>query len=118
MSEKAATGFGVLLFSVLVGVSISASYLSLFNSAVPFSVFPIISLALSVYCLYQRYVRDLLPDGFGIVVIGSCLLGLFGYVTVILVEYNNMGSNMIPTLICLALLFWVTYQYSKLKSLK
>lgn len=116
MLEKAATGLGVLLFSVLVGVSISASYLSLFNSAVPFSIFPLVSLALSIYCLYQRYITDALPDGIGVIVVACCLLGLFGYITVILVEYSSMGSNMIPTLVCLALLFWIVFQYSKLKS--
>lgn len=115
MTEKTTTGFGVLVLSVIVGVSLSGSYLSLFNSAIPFSVFPVIALALSVYCLYQRYVSDVMPDGIGTLVVASCLLGLFGYITVILVEYSHMGSNMIPTLICLGLLFWIVAKFSKLK---
>jgi hypothetical protein len=115
--EKAATGIAVLAFSVLTGICISASYLALFNQQVPFSIFPIVCLGLSVYCLYQRYVNDILPEGIGPVVVGSCLLGLFGYITVILVEYTSMGSNMIPTLVCLILLFWTLFKYSRVRFL-
>lgn len=115
MTEKTTTGFGVLVLSALVGISLSGSYLSLFNSVIPFSVFPIITLVLSVYCLYQKYVSEVMPEGVGALVLATCLLGLFGYITVIMVEYNDLGSNMIPTLICLGLLFWIMAKYNKLK---
>ncbi|HAD44146.1 MAG TPA: hypothetical protein DCF97_13610, partial [Plesiomonas shigelloides] len=43
-----------LLFALLTGFCGNASVGVLFNSHVTFSLFPLIALGLSVYCLYQR----------------------------------------------------------------
>ena len=46
---------GTLLLALVAGLSINGTFAALFSSIVPFSVFPIISLVLTVYCLHQRY---------------------------------------------------------------
>ena len=48
---------GTLLLALVAGLSINGTFAALFSSIVPFSVFPIISLVLTVYCLHQRYLN-------------------------------------------------------------
>lgn len=59
---------GTLLLALVAGLSINGTFAALFSSIVPFSVFPIISLVLTVYCLHQRYLNRTMPVGSG-----SCL---------------------------------------------
>ena len=55
---------GTLLLALVAGLSINGTFAALFSSIVPFSVFPIISLVLTVYCLHQRYQNRTMPVGF------------------------------------------------------
>ena len=48
---------GTLLLALVAGLSINGTFAALFSSIVPFSVFPIISLVLTVYFLHQRYLN-------------------------------------------------------------
>ncbi len=41
---------GTLLLALIAGLSINGTFAALFSAIVPFSVFPIISLVLTVYC--------------------------------------------------------------------
>ena len=52
-----------LLLALVAGLSINGTFAALFSSIVPFSVFPIISLVLTVYCLHQRYLNRTMPVG-------------------------------------------------------
>lgn len=54
---------GTLLLALVAGLSINGTFAALFSSIVPFSVFPIISLVLTVYCLHQRYQNRTMPVG-------------------------------------------------------
>ncbi len=54
---------GTLLLALVAGLSINGTFAALFSSIVPFSVFPIISLVLTVYCLHQRYLNRTMPVG-------------------------------------------------------
>ena len=54
---------GTLLLALVAGLSINGTFAALFGSIVPFSVFPIISLVLTVYCLHQRYLNRTMPVG-------------------------------------------------------
>lgn len=53
---------GTLLLALVAGLSINGTFAALFSSIVPFSVFPIISLLLTVYCLHQRYLNRTMPQ--------------------------------------------------------
>lgn len=61
---------GTLLLALVAGLSINGTFAALFSSIVPFSVFPIISPVLTVYCLHQRYLNRTMPRLAGS---GSCL---------------------------------------------
>lgn len=54
---------GTLLLALIAGLSINGTFAALFSAIVPFSVFPVISLVLTVYCLHQRYQNRTMPVG-------------------------------------------------------
>lgn len=83
-----------------------------FSSVVSFSVFPLITLILSVYCIHQRYLNYSMPDGMPKLVVACFLLGLFSYSAIIRVEYPEIGSNFLPAVMGTVLVFWI---YRKVK---
>ena len=54
---------GTLLLALIAGLSINGTFAAIFSSIVPFSIFPIIALVLTVYCLHQRYLNRTMPVG-------------------------------------------------------
>lgn len=52
---------GTLLLALIAGLSINGTFAAIFSSIVPFSIFPIIALVLTVYCLHQRYLNRTMP---------------------------------------------------------
>ena len=45
---------GTLLLALIAGLSINGTFAAIFSSIVPSSIFPLIALVLSVFCLHQR----------------------------------------------------------------
>lgn len=107
----------MILLSAILGVCVSATYLSFFNSLVVFSLFPLLSLVFCALALYRRYTLHPLPEGMGGLVVLSTILGILGYIVFIRAEYVEMGSNTIYTLIFLGLLGWAVAKYKKMKRL-
>lgn len=105
--SKRRLDIGTLILSGVAGLSISASFSALFSSVVPFSVFPLIALMLSVYCLHQRYLNVAMSEGMPILSSSCFLLGLLFYSTLIRVEYPAIGSNFLPSLLCVVLVLWI-----------
>ena len=54
MTEQHRRDKGTLLLAFIVGLSVHGTFSALFNSAVHFSVFPVLALCLAVYCFHQR----------------------------------------------------------------
>lgn len=54
---------GTLLLALIAGLSINGTFAAVFSSIVPFSIFPLIALVLTVYCLHQRYLNRTMPVG-------------------------------------------------------
>ncbi|WP_409309342.1 YijD family membrane protein [Pectobacterium sp. B1J-3] len=98
---------GTLLLALIAGLSVNGAFAALFSSIVPFSIFPLIALALSIYCLHQRYMNQSMQEGMPILVAACFLLGLLIYSAIVRVEYPAIGSNFIPSLLCVALIFWI-----------
>ncbi|MBC2872983.1 YijD family membrane protein [Klebsiella pneumoniae] len=100
---------GTLLLALIAGLSINGAFAALFSSIVPFSVFPILSLLLTVYCLHQRYQNRSMPVG---------LPGppppfysrVLLYSTVVRAEYPDIGSNFFPAVLSVAMVFWIGYK--------
>ncbi|MFO6427984.1 YijD family membrane protein [Escherichia coli] len=84
---------GTLLLALVAGLSINGTFAALFSSIVPFSVFPIISLVLTVYCLHQRYLNRTMPVGLPGLAAACFILGVLLYSTVVRAEYPDISSN-------------------------
>ncbi|CBJ83366.1 putative membrane protein [Xenorhabdus bovienii str. Jollieti] len=104
-----------MLLALIVGLATHGTFSAFFNSLVPFSIFPIIALVLSLYCLHHRYLNYPMADGLPKLVAGCFFLGIFIYSAIIRVEYPEIGSNFLPVVIDAALVFWI---YRKIKGRK
>ncbi|MBF7997854.1 YijD family membrane protein [Rahnella laticis] len=116
MTEQANQDNGTLVLALIAGLSINGTFDALFSSVVAFSIFPIIALVLSVYCLHVRYHKGEMPKGLPVLAAASFLLGLLLYSTFVRVEYPELGSNSLPLLISVVLLFWIGLKLKKRKS--
>lgn len=98
---------GTLVLAFIAGLSINGSFAALFSSVVPFSIFPLIALVLTVYCLHQRYQNRTMPVGLPSLAAACFVLGVLLYSAVARAEYPAMGSNFLPSVLSVALLFWI-----------
>ncbi|WP_291969688.1 YijD family membrane protein [Candidatus Symbiopectobacterium sp.] len=104
---------GTLVLALIAGLSVNGSFAALLSSIVPFSVFPLVSLVLSVYCLHQRYLNIEMPEGIPLLAAACFLLGLLLYSALVRVEYPQIGSNFLPSLLCVVLVFWIGLRLKK-----
>lgn len=102
---------GTLLLTFLTGLSINGSFSALFSAVVPFSVFPLIALGLSAWCLHQRYLNRAMPDGMPSLAAGFFLLGILLYSAIVRAEYPEIGSNFVPTILMVAVVFWIAAKW-------
>lgn len=113
MTEKTHQDKATLVLALIAGLSVNGAFIALFSAAVPFSIFPLIALVLSVYCLHQRYLHHEMPEGMPLLAAACFLLGLLLYSALVRVEYPQIGSNFLPSLLCVALVFWIGLRLKK-----
>ncbi|WP_434138362.1 YijD family membrane protein [Photobacterium leiognathi] len=99
-----------LVLSLLAGVCGYATWSVLTSSSVAFSIFPVLAFVLAVYCLYQEYLRKPMTEGTPAIATACFFVGAFGYSAFLRAAMPEMGSNFLPLMIALALLFWVSYK--------
>lgn len=116
MTEQPNRDNGTLLLALIAGLSISGTFDAFFSSVVAFSIFPIIALVLAVYCLHLRYHQGEMPKGLPTLSALCFLLGMLLYSTIARAEYPQIGSNFLPSVICVVLIFWVGIKLKKRKS--
>ncbi|UYA58477.1 YijD family membrane protein [Pectobacterium colocasium] len=116
MTEKPHQEKGTLVLALIAGLSVNGAFAALFSSIVPFSIFPLIALVLSIYCLHQRYLHHSMPEGIPMLAAASFLLGLLIYSAIVRVEYPAIGSNFIPSILCVALVFWIGLKLRRKKA--
>lgn len=106
---------GALILALIAGLSVNGSFSSLFSSYVPFSIFPLIALALSVYALGLRYRDDTMAQGMPKMAVAWFVLGVLLYSTFIRVEYPDIGSNLLPSILSVILFFWIVVKTRAVK---
>lgn len=98
---------GALALTFIAGLSVNGTFSALFSEFVPFSVFPLLTLVLSVYGLSQRY-RDVhMTEGVPRMAFAWFVLGILLYSAFVRVEYPAMGSNLLPSLLSVILFLWI-----------
>ncbi|WP_075183246.1 YijD family membrane protein [Pantoea sp. 1.19] len=107
---------GTLLLACITGLSLNGAFTALFSSYVPFSIFPLLTLALAAWCLHQRYLNRAMPEGMPSLAAAFFLLGVLVYSALVRVEYPDIGSNFIPTLLMVALVFWIVLKMQRKRS--
>lgn len=108
---------GTLLLAFIAGLSINGTCSALFSSIVPFSVFPIISLLLALWCLHQRYQGSMMPQGLPGIAAACFVFGILLYSAVVRAEYPEIGSNFLPAVLSVVVLFWIGYKIRARKHL-
>lgn len=99
-----------LLLAAVIGVALHGTYSTLFNSLVEWSIFPILSLVLALYCLHQRYLHQPMTDGMPKLIFSFFLLGLFGYNAYIRMGNPEMGSNFFSSVALVVVALWIYRQ--------
>lgn len=107
MTDKNSRDKGTLALAFITGLAINGSFSVLFNSFVPFSIFPLIALGLAAWCLHQRYLNRAMPDGMPSLAAAFFLLGILVYSAIVRADYPEIGSNFLPVVLMVALIFWI-----------
>ncbi|OYD23630.1 YijD family membrane protein [Oceanimonas baumannii] len=96
-----------ILLALLVGLCGNATLATLSVSELAFSVFPIISLALAAYVLYQEYLSAPMEGDTPVCTLLSFLVGVFGYSAFLRTQFPEMGTNYLSVMITLVLVIWL-----------
>lgn len=115
MIEQNPRDKGTLFLAFITGLAINGSFSVLFSAFVPFSIFPLIALGLAAWCLHQRYLNRNMPDGMPSLAAAFFLLGILVYSALVRAEYPDIGSNFIPTILMVALVFWIAIRFRRAK---
>ncbi|SFN60557.1 Protein of unknown function [Izhakiella capsodis] len=107
MSLVTARDKGTLLLAFLTGLSMNGTFSAFFSAYVPFSLFPAIALGLSAWCLHQRYLNRSMPDGLPSLAAAFFLLGILLYSAIVRAEYPDIGSNFVPSILMVIIVFWI-----------
>lgn len=98
---------GTLILACIAGISINGSFASLFSAHVSFSIFPLFALILAGYTLSQRYQHSTMAAGLPSLAVAWFVLGILLYSTFIRVVHPDIGSNFLPSILSVVLLFWI-----------
>lgn len=108
-TTKENISFKWLIYTFIIGISLSACFSSLIEETVLFSIFPYLSLYFSVTKFYKLYNED----GQSEMVIkpawGSLLIGVFSYAALIGAMHPELGSNLFSIIITLVISIWFIY---------
>jgi len=107
MTEQNPRDKGTLVLAFITGLAINGSFSVLFNAFVPFSIFPLIALGLAAWCLHQRYLNCAMPEGMPSLAAAFFLLGILLYSAIVRADYPEIGSNFLPVVVMVALIFWI-----------
>lgn len=100
----------VLLFSLIAGSSANASLSGLTLEQVPFSIFTLLCCILAFYCMLQQYKSRAMEGDIPLLTGASFIVGALGYAVCIRVLLPEIGSNFLPLMLCMGLVFWMLHK--------
>lgn len=96
-----------LILAIIAGMCSNAIISSILHSAVAFSIFSVIALALSLQMLYQEYLRNPVAEDIPMIGLACFFVGVFGHSAFLKAQHPEIGSNFFAIMITLLLLLWV-----------
>ncbi|ENM5827927.1 YijD family membrane protein [Vibrio metoecus] len=96
-----------LILALIAGLCSDALLSWITMSSVPFSLFALIALVLSVQMLYQEYLTHPVAEEVPLVGLACFFVGAFGHSAFIKAQYPQEGSNFLSIVIVLLLIFWI-----------
>lgn len=96
-----------LILALIAGMCSDALLSWLTISSVPFSLFALIALVLSVQMLYQEYLTHPVAEELPLVSLACFFVGAFGHSAFVKAHYPHEGSNFLSIMIVLLLIFWI-----------
>jgi hypothetical protein len=96
-----------LVLAIIAGMCSNAIISSMLHSAVTFSIFSVIALALSLQMLYQQYLRHPVAEDIPMIGLACFFVGVFGHSAYLKAQHPEIGSNFFAIMITLLLLLWV-----------
>lgn len=96
-----------LILALVAGMCSDALLSWLTMSSVPFSLFALIALVLSVQMLYQEYLTNPVAEEIPLVSLACFFVGAFGHSASVKAHYPHEGSNFLSIVIVLLLIFWI-----------
>nr|WP_314267898.1 YijD family membrane protein [uncultured Moellerella sp.] len=107
MAEHHRKENSTLLLAFVIGVATHGTFSAFFNNLIPFSIFPVLTLILSVYCLHQRYLYSAMTEGLPKMVVGFFLFGIFSYATFLRAGNSELGSNFVTATFSVIIALWM-----------
>lgn len=106
----------VLLFSLIAGASANATLSGITLNEVAFSIFPLLSCLLAFYCMLQQYKSRAMEGDIPLLTGASFIVGALSYAICIRVVLPEIGSNFLPLMVCMGIIFWMLHKVGLFKA--
>lgn len=100
----------VLIFSLIAGASANGTLSGITLNEVAFSMFPLMSCLLAFYCMLQQYKSRAMEGDIPLLTGASFIVGALSYAVCIRVMIPEIGSNFLPLMVCMAIVFWMLHK--------
>jgi len=100
-----------MLYSFIIGMSLTASFYMMTESAIPFSLFPLLTLFFSINHFYRIYMNQTKNEKVISTTWISFFIGVFFYAALTGAAYPELGSNFFSVMIALILGIWLIYVF-------
>lgn len=99
-----------LIYTFIVGISLSACFYSLTEAAIQFSVFPFLTLYFSASKFYSLYNEERQSELVITPAWATFLIGIFSYAALIGALHPELGSNLLSVIMTLVIAVWFIYK--------
>ena len=99
-----------LIYTFIIGISLSACFYSLTEDALSLSVFPFLTLYFSASKFYKLYNEDAQSEVVITPAWASLLIGIFSYAALMGALHPEFGSNLLSVTITLVIAVWFIYK--------